>query len=187
MECLVWQGSGVVFWVALRGVAPSCSGTIFVSHLCTCESGNSCTGLSVCPTLVLCWLLRLCNESWCWQLYSSSGWFYLFLALCISNSVFFFLIKKKNLAAPWSMWDLSSPTKGWTHAACSGSQESLTTGLLGKSPNSVLGVASQLLVFDWGSIKLSIEHLTSSFTLWIFLISILISPFTSGFILTLKC
>ena len=86
----VWQGSGVVFWVALRGVAPSCSGTIFVSHLCTCESGNSCTGLSVCPTLVLCWLLRLCNESWCWQLYSSSGWFYLFLALCISNSVFFF-------------------------------------------------------------------------------------------------
>ena len=125
-----------MFWVAFRGAAPSCSGTIFVSHLCTYESGNSCTGLSICPTLVLCWLLRLCNESWCWQLYSSSGWFYLLLVLCISNSVFFFLIKKKkNLAAPWSMWDLSSPTKGWTHAACSGSQESLTTGLPGKSPN----------------------------------------------------
>ena len=49
------------------------------------------------------------------------------------------------LATPCSTWDLSSPTRGWTHAPCSGSAV-LTTGPPGKSspPASWRALSSQL-------------------------------------------
>ena len=48
----------------------------------------------------------------------------------------FFLFFLFRGVAPCSMWDLSFPTRDWTHPHCSGSKN-LTTGLLEKSSNAI--------------------------------------------------